>query len=240
MVVDYTFKKNPPIKVNWGRTMHESWIKKLTPLLHSEYMATLITYIELMKMGKDPTFPSNKADIFKAYKIGKFDNIKVVILGNEPFTNAFGNGLAFGNYHGQKGPYSLQSQEVKKAVVNSYGNENSAYDQTLEEWQEQGVMLLNTSLLSEYGHKMSMRSAIYFRHLIRETIKLISDDLTAVVFVFTDKRQNYFKQFIDLDYHFILEEENGISDNSTVFEQINEILIDADGKGAEIEWLSND
>jgi uracil-DNA glycosylase len=132
--------------MNLFKNVHESWI----PLLHSlAYQKTLLKFLE--SLG-EISFQPKVSEIFRVFEM-PVENIKVVILGKEPYPiPGMSNGLAYGVTNGQKIPEISNTirKEVVKTVVWSVGQ--TAELATLEKWENQGVFLLNTSLTVETGN----------------------------------------------------------------------------------------
>ena len=85
----------------------------------------------------------NPKDYFKAFEICKLEDVKVVIIGQDPYhTPGVANGLAFSVRKEQKLPPSLIN--IFKELKNDLGVENIHGD--LTHWAKQGVLLMNTSL----------------------------------------------------------------------------------------------
>ena len=87
-------------------------------------------------------YPEPK-NFFKAFEICSYENVKVVILGQDPYhTPNAANGLAFSVNKNQKLPPSLKN--IFKEIKNDVGVENETGN--LTKWAKQGVLLLNSSL----------------------------------------------------------------------------------------------
>ena len=87
-------------------------------------------------------YPEPK-NFFKSFEICPYDNVKVVILGQDPYhTPDAANGLAFSVDKNQKLPPSLKN--IFKEIKNDVGVQNEIGD--LTKWAKQGVLLLNSSL----------------------------------------------------------------------------------------------
>lgn len=96
-----------------------------------------------------------KEDIFNAFKFTQLSNVKVVILGQDPYHEAGqAHGLAFSTPEGRPIPRSLKN--IFKEIQNEY-----AYpipeSGCLESWAKQGVFLLNTVLTVREGEANSHR-----------------------------------------------------------------------------------
>lgn len=237
MVVVHDLKRSArTINFDYSARFGKLWAKSLTDLINSDYMTSLQYYIDELYNLDPPEkpFPRFKYDVFKAFKLCRFEDLKVVIFGNEPDPRIYSNGLAFGEYNRPHDIYSKRLTTVKANIDNTlYDGRNTIFDPSLESWAEQGVLLLNTSLISQTGK--SGEHQIIFRNFIREVVETISIELCDVVFVFTDKKQHYFQKFIDKQHHHIIEVD-GLDGNAELFDEINRLLITSDGTGAEITW----
>ncbi len=200
-------------------------------------MDNLQCYISEVYKATDFIYPKAQEDIFKALKLVKATDIKVVIFDDEPAPSPFSNGLAFGSYKPSNITYSTAlkcSKNIGSCLDPTNEKEFKDFDTTLLSWAEQGVLLLNTSLISEYGNKM--KHEYIFRNFIREVIKCISDVNVDVVFVFTSPSQSEkFEKYIDLDFNTILHYD-GIDPDSSIFEDINRVLEEVGTRTNTIEW----
>lgn len=240
MVIEHELKGTykEKVSVNYTRFLGEKWCELLKDTLTSDYMDNLAHYMNYLYTNKKAiVYPKESGDVFKAYQLTNPRNLKVVIFGNEPYDCIYSNGLAFGNYGAlNTSIYSQELRTIEKCVMDTFHESSNSveFDRTLESWAEQGVLLLNTSLIAESNKKME--HALAFRNLIRETVRAINDENLQVVFVFTNKGQsNFFKKYIDTAYHNILEID-GFTIDSDIFNQINDLLVESDGEGAQIEW----
>ena len=87
-------------------------------------------------------YPSREK-IFKCFKMTDYDDIKVVIIGQDPYHGkGQATGLAFGVNPQHKTPPSLKN--IEKELISDVGL--TIKDKTLVSWAEQGVLMLNTSL----------------------------------------------------------------------------------------------
>lgn len=89
-------------------------------------------------------------DIFKAYQLTRPEDIKVIIMGMDPYYNGNAMGLAFSVVPGSKIPPSLAN--IFKVIKKNTGrNSQCAKNGDLTSWGEQGVFLLNASLTATLG-----------------------------------------------------------------------------------------
>lgn len=85
--------------------------------------------------------------VFSCFRHTKAENLKVVLLGQDPyFDDGSATGLAFANKATQT-QMSPSLKVIKQSVLSlSNSEENPKFDQTLESWAEQGILLLNSAL----------------------------------------------------------------------------------------------
>lgn len=132
-------------------------------------------------------FP-NENEIFKAFELCKRTNLKVVIIGQDPYNEIdpniglpMANGLAFSGRKGGKKPSQLVN--IFKEISNTFpGIPLEHYD--LTNWAEQGVLLLNSCLTVNQGcpeSHMKGESKIW-NYFIEYVIKTISEEQPGVIF----------------------------------------------------------
>jgi len=127
----------------------EQWAEVLDKEFTSPYMQTLKTKLENCYIfGK--VYPSRK-NIFRAYRETQLNDVRVLILGQDPYHNGVATGLAFdiGN-HTTINP-SLRN--IQKEIRDSVGLSQEGGD--ISHWTKQGVMLLNTVLTVDAGSPKS-------------------------------------------------------------------------------------
>lgn len=116
------------------------------------YFKSILQFLQKEKnLGKTIYPPSD--EIFNAFKETPYDQLKVVILGQDPYHGAGqAHGLSFSVQPGVRPPPSLKNifQELKTDLNLSIPNHGC-----LKQWAKQGVLLLNTSLSVEEGKPQS-------------------------------------------------------------------------------------
>lgn len=119
-----------------------SWKTALAPEFEKPYFSTLSGFVrDEYKTGK--VYPLPK-DIFRAFDLCPFDQVKVVILGQDPYHGARqANGLCFAVHEGIALPPSLQN--IFKEIENDTGT-IAERNGDLSRWAKQGVLLLNATL----------------------------------------------------------------------------------------------
>lgn len=130
--------------VNWDKYFNE-WNKysEFNKFLNSNYMFSILKFLS-QEYRRTTVFPA-KNEIFKAFKMCDPHDLKVVIVGLEPYLNGKGTGLAFANKDTET-TISPELVAIRNAVEKDVNTIKLDFDVTLEKWAKQGVLLLNTSL----------------------------------------------------------------------------------------------
>lgn len=122
------------IEESWARALagefEKDYFKQLTDFVRSEYESQTI-------------YPKGK-DIFRAFDKCPLDQVKVVILGQDPYHGpGQANGLCFSVHEGVPFPPSLVN--IFKEIKEDLGKEIPPHG-SLDRWADQGVLLLNATL----------------------------------------------------------------------------------------------
>ena len=141
-------------------------------------------------------------DIFNCFKLTPLENVKAVILGQDPYHNeGQAHGLCFSVQDGVQPPPSLVNiyQELHDDVgcaIPKSGN--------LTKWAEEGVLLLNTALTVR-AHMANSHRDCGWTWFTDSVIKLISDRREHVVFILWGANARSKKPLIDRTKHLVLE-----------------------------------
>jgi len=161
---------------------------------------------KIIKELKGKNFFPKREDILNAYKLTPFEEIKVVILGQDPYhTPGMAQGIAFSvPTDFEPKPPSLKNilKELEKDIGPSANAIKTKGDLTI--WAKQGVFLLNTVLTVEKGQPLSHRG-IGWEIFTENTIKEISEKKEGVVFILWGGNARKYKKLIDKKKHFIIE-----------------------------------
>jgi uracil-DNA glycosylase len=125
-----------------------AWRKHLQPFIESKHYAALCAFVDAERAAGKTVYP---ADVFRALRLTSPDDVKVVILGQDPYHGEDrgapqAHGLAFSVPSPVRPPPSLRN--IFKEINASLGIAPPAYG-CLDSWAQQGVLLLNTSLTVE-------------------------------------------------------------------------------------------
>ena len=157
---------------------------------------------EIDKRYETTTVFPEKQNIFKAFSLTKLDNLKVVILGQDPY-HGFGQaqGLSFSTPANIKNPPSMMN--ILKEINEDLGKKSICEDGDLTPWATQGVMLLNTILTVEEGKAKSHHN-LGWEIFTDNIIKYISDNCSNIVFILWGTPAISKTKLIDKQKHHIL------------------------------------
>ena len=157
---------------------------------------------EINKRYKTTTVFPEKQNIFKAFSLTKLDNLKVVILGQDPY-HGFGQaqGLAFSTPANIKNPPSMQN--ILKEIQSDLGKKSICEDGDLTPWAKQGVLLLNTILTVEEAKPKSHHN-LGWEVFTDNIIKYISDNCEDTIFILWGSPAISKTKLIDRKKHHIL------------------------------------
>jgi len=186
--------------------LEASWQNHLANVFKQPFMANLKNFLIKEKKSGYTIFPPGKL-IFNALNITGFDDVKVVILGQDPYHNDFqAHGLAFSVPDNIKPPPSLVN--IYKELytdLNTNGDNNFKIPKhgNLTKWAEQGVLLLNT-VLTVRAHEAFSHHNQGWELFTNSIIKILNDERENLVFVLWGSPAKAKMQLIDSKKHLIL------------------------------------
>lgn len=134
--------------------MDPSWLEPLRPEFDSDYMAALRQFLVAEKAAGKQVFP-HSADWFRALELTALPDVRVVILGQDPYHGpGQAHGLCFSVLPGVRPPPSLVN--IYKELETDCGIARPAHG-FLESWARQGVLLLNSVLTVVSGQAAAHR-----------------------------------------------------------------------------------
>lgn len=204
------------------------WDEKLQIIWNSNGFKNFYNMI-LQKYQKETIFPS-KENIFNALKLTPYSNVKVVIMGQDPYHGVGeAHGLSFSVQKGIKIPPSLQN--IYKELDADLKIPPKAHGE-LTNWAKQGVLLLNAVLTVEKDKAGSHRN-LGWELFTDYVIKLLNLKDDPVVFILWGNYARSKKKYITNSKHLIIESAhpsplsayNGFF-GSRPFSRTNKFLID--------------
>ena len=131
-------------------SIESTWRKKLQPEFEKSYFKELIEFLEMDRRANKSTIFPEESLIFRAFEACPFDKVKVVILGQDPYpTKGHAHGLCF-SVSNEVSPLPKSLKNIFKELACDLG-ESERISGDLNDWAEQGVLLLNTVLTVREG-----------------------------------------------------------------------------------------
>ena len=176
-----------------------TWTEILAPIKNTEYFTTLWEKVK-EEYQTTKCFPP-KNQIFRAIELTPFEEVKVVIIGQDPYHNDNqANGLCFSVSDKVTAPPSLKN--IFKELEDDLGIKKTSNE--LEMWAKQGVLLLNATLTVR-AHKANSHKDLGWEKFTDFIIKEISDKKENVVFVLWGAFAQKKAGLIDASKHFIIQ-----------------------------------
>lgn len=167
---------------------------------NDDYFEELALFLLKEEQSGKVIFPP-KEKVFNAFEKCSFENLKVVIIGQDPYHGiGQANGLAFSVSDGIKIPPSLRN--IFKEINSDLGIP-IPINGDLSTWAEKGVLLLNAVLTVEEGKPGSHQNKGWER-FTDEIIKMISDEKSGIVFLLWGNYAKSKSDIIDEKKHLIL------------------------------------
>ena len=177
-----------------------NWDQLLEEELNKEYFKNLIDFVK--KEYEEKTIYPKQSEIFKAFRYTSYEDVKVVILGQDPYHGENqAEGLSFSVKNGIRKPPSLVN--IYKELYNDLKipiEENGS----LVKWASQGVLLLNAVLTVEKD-KAASHQGKGWENFTDEVIKIINKKNTPVVFILWGNYARSKKKYITNSIHYVIE-----------------------------------
>ena len=179
--------------------VNNEWLSIFKSEINKKYFKFIIE--ELESCAEENILCPSPKNIFKAFKKTSFSNLKIVIVGQDPYHGrGQANGLSFAVNNDQITPPSL------KNIFNEVENDLKIRTNTkknLESWADQGVLMLNSSLSVKSG-KPNSHQNLGWNKFTDKILKHISGNKNNVVFFLWGNFAKQKQQLIDKNKHLIL------------------------------------
>lgn len=180
--------------------LRESWLCRLEDQFQQEYMQKLREFLVTRIDHKAVIYPPG-AQVFNALNATDFDDVRVVILGQDPYHGpGQAHGLCFSVLPGVRIPPSLAN--IYRETQSDLGI-NPASHGFLQSWAEQGVLLLNSVLTVERGQAGSHQGKGW-ETFTDAVVQGLNDDREGLVFMLWGSYAMKKGAFIDRAKHLVL------------------------------------
>lgn len=189
-----------------------------------------------------PSLPN----VFKAFRLCSYKDCRVVFIGQDPYPQkGVATGILFGNSpETPEEKLSPSLKVIKESVINFEIPHNIVtFDNSLESWAKQGVLMLNSALTCEMNRIGSHVNQ--WRPFIGSFLRNLSKHNSGLVYVLFGKQAQTLKPYINEKYNDIIEVEHPAylarqnqRMSSDVFTEVNNILYDKYGQ--KIKWYEEE
>lgn len=239
--VKYEWITDERVKLpDWHKAMlkriHPEWFNKLDDYINSQKFMSLMKELNIQERKKFAVHPAMDA-VFRAFE-ARPDKIRCVIIGQDPYSNGHATGLAFGTYK-EDIPPSLQA--IEKVIRRDFDSQNKMkFDYTLESWEQQGILLLNSALTIRASQTLSHIE--FWKGFIRRVvIALVDFPKPLPIILLGNQALEYAPRLYGTKHH-VLEAEHpaaasyrgGEWEDKEVFKKADELL---NQYGKPIKWL---
>ena len=179
--------------------LDSSWEKQLSQEFEKPYFKDLMNFVK--REYEEHTCYPQYADVFSAFNHCKFEDTKVVIIGQDPYHGPQqANGLCFSVKDGIKHPPSLVNifKEIESDLNIPYPESGN-----LERWAEQGVLLLNATLTVR-AHEAGSHQKHGWEVFTDEVISKLSENSEHIIFMLWGGFAKKKAKLINAEKHFLL------------------------------------
>lgn len=182
-------------------TQELTWHDVIGAEKQQAYFQQTLSFVDAERQAGKVIYPPAK-DVFNAFRFTEFNQVKVVILGQDPYHGPNqAHGLCFSVLPGIKPPPSLINM-YKELAQDIEGFQIPAHG-FLQSWAEQGVLLLNTVLTVEQG-KAHSHATSGWEVFTDRVIEAINQHQQGVVFLLWGSHAQKKGRFIDRNKHYVL------------------------------------
>jgi uracil-DNA glycosylase len=178
-----------------------TWTEALAKEKTTPYFQELMLYVQSEREAGKVIYPP-KEDVFNAFAMTALEDIRVVILGQDPYHGPNqAHGLCFSVLPGVKIPPSLRN--IYKELAYDIDGFTIPNHGTLSPWAEQGVLLLNTVLTVEQG-KAHSHAKLGWETFTDRVIEVVNQHCSNVVFLLWGSHAQKKGNTINREKHHVL------------------------------------
>ena len=179
----------------------QSWHEAIGAEKEQVYFQQILHSVKAERAAGTLVYPP-AADVFNAFKATEFQQVKVVILGQDPYHGAGqAHGLSFSVQAGVAPPPSLVN--IYKELADDIAGFQIPAHGCLQHWAEQGVLLLNTVLTVRAGQAHS-HAALGWETFTDRVIAMLNQEREGLVFLLWGSHAQKKGAFIDRNRHCVL------------------------------------
>lgn len=205
-------------------SLGEEWYNILKDEFKKDYMSNLSSFIK-KKRSEGTVYPSPE-NVFNAYKFVPYSDVKVCIVGQDPYINpGEAHGLAFSTHNRRYTPTLVQLEKAIRRDMKV--KDDYIWNNDLSRWCIQGVMLLNNVLTVDSGKSGSHRGQGWESFIIKTVQEL---DKNKIIFLLWGKDAQTLKSYIknskviECEHPVAASYKNRTWENNDCFNKTNELL----------------
>lgn len=179
-----------------------TWHDVISVEKQQEYFQKTLQFVASERQAGKVIYPP-ETDVFNAFRFTEFHQVKVVILGQDPYHGPDqAHGLSFSVLPGVKTPPSLRNMYKELAQdIPDFKIPDHGY---LKEWADQGVLLLNTVLTVEQGKAHSHAKNTGWERFTDAVINALNEHSEGVIFLLWGAHAQKKGRMIDRHKHVVL------------------------------------
>ena len=224
----------------WNKQLGDGWSAILADLLSSEYANKLMNKLN-SEYNRTTVYPK-KTNVFRAFRETPWEDLRVVILGQDPYHDGKATGLAFANGFDMKDLVkspSLRKIEDLHQGYKGIDHSHFVFDPSMVSWTKQGVLMLNTALTVQKGQAGSHSK--YWKKFTEGVLKTIAENRPDCIFMLWGAHAKAYKPLIKncnvLEFvHPAYASYKNMEWECPNFNEANSILEDANGPEYRILW----
>lgn len=180
----------------WINQLGESWATVLKPVLKTEEMDKVINKL-VFDYAFASMYPEQKKDIFKAFRLCPFDNLRAVVIGTEPGVLTGTGPLAFSDTSAIH--TNSSASKIRECVANYKKELYLDFDTTFEHWSNQGILMLNRSLTCKKGETKTHRDD--WKRFFGIVLYSITLYKPGTIFLLWGKEAIKYAELLSTDHH---------------------------------------
>ena len=178
-----------------------TWADILSHEKQQPYFQQIMQFVQSERAAGITIYPPEQ-DVFNAFTLTELENVKVVILGQDPYHGPNqAHGLCFSVLPNVKKPPSLVN--IYKELASDIPSFSIPQHGFLHSWAEQGVLLLNTVLTVEQGQAHS-HAKIGWERFTDTVVRQLNDHCDGLVFLLWGSHAQKKGAVIDKQKHHVL------------------------------------
>lgn len=179
--------------------LNKNWQDLIFKKIDKNEFNSFLSFI--CKQYEEETIYPTKENIFRIYNSLKLENIKLVILGQDPYHDGSADGFAFSNKQQTK-RISPSLKNIFRELEIEYGIKRT--NPELHSWVEQGVFLLNTILTVKEHNPLSFQNTYWDLQFTKATIELIGQREEPCIFLLLGSKAQAYEKVISNPKHIII------------------------------------